>query len=128
MPITIYWDNPQKTIIRLDFQGSYNWNDFVEATKAATRLMLEVAHPVSILANMRPGNMPKNGNAIAIGRSAIQRMPANFDLLILVTNPLVEVLGNAFRHLDREFREKMILVKSVEEAYEVLAQSPANSG
>lgn len=125
MPISINWDNPQKTIIRNEFEGSWTWNEFVEAMDQVGKLMQTVSHPVDILGNMRPGNMPKTGNAIAVGRSAMLHWPANFQRLVLVTNPLLEVLGNTFKKMDSVLGPKMILVRSLEAAYEVLSRPSA---
>jgi hypothetical protein len=50
MPITVNWDNDAKTVIRYDFEGHWNWDEFRAAANEAFVFTRSVQHRVDRLA------------------------------------------------------------------------------
>jgi hypothetical protein len=46
MPITVSWDDDQKTITRVAFDGNFTFDDIMDAWQAELELVRSVQHPV----------------------------------------------------------------------------------
>jgi hypothetical protein len=120
----VTWDNSDQTVIRIDFEGAWTWDDFVGAMAEARQLMLGVSHQVDLIVNMKPGTMPRNGNAFAYGVDVMRKWPASLRTILVVTNPYVQAFGTPFIQLNRSLAAKMHLVTSLEDAYRFLEKQP----
>lgn len=89
MPITVEWDNPEKTIIRQTYTGSWTWDDLEKASDQVNALQDTVDHRVHLLADLRNGktlpenpikqaanvhrNHPNNGKVVIVGGNLVVR-------------------------------------------------------
>jgi len=64
MPIITDWIDDSKTVIRLYYEKTWNWQDAIDAHSEANRLMDKVKHPVAVIIDMSDTNhMPHNRSA-----------------------------------------------------------------
>jgi hypothetical protein len=121
MPITTRWDNDEKTLIRNDFESLWSWDEFTLAMDTCTEWIAAVNYKVNIISNIKPGVIPR-GNALSNGQRALRKLPENFGVLIVVTNPLAALLGKILRRIAPDLASKVIMVTDIEKAYETLEQ------
>ena len=106
MSIVISWDNPEKTIIRWDFDGVWDWDEYGAVKVGFDAMLREVDHTVGVIADMRHSpTLPKN--AFTRFKYFTRTTPPNRGLMVFVgTNMLVrvavETLGRAFKELSQD--------------------------
>jgi hypothetical protein len=107
MPIHVVWDNPEKTIVRLDYEEPVsNWKVYDDAVDESYALARSVNHPVYVIHNAGRVNMPK-GSAFPHIQRGVRLTPPNVvyavpivenmlarTILLIILKPL---LGNKIR-------------------------------
>jgi hypothetical protein len=93
MTITQGWDNPEKTIYRIDINDVWTWNDFNAAIDESNRVMAAQA-PNKVDLIMCVNTPLPSGNAISHLRRSGGSQPANTHRTVIVneTGLLFEML------------------------------------
>jgi hypothetical protein len=120
MPIKVYWDNEEQTIIRNDFEGHWTWEEYLSMMTDMGSMMRTVDHRVDAVGNMKPGIMPASGSAMALARASMRKLPSNCGLIVIVTNPFINALLNTFKKFDKELGATLRGVSRVEDAYTLI--------
>ena len=82
--IKVEWDNPEKTIVRLDyFDPVESWEEYQNAVKESYAMVRTQSHKVHLIHNPGKAQMP-GGNAMAEIRRAIDLTPLNTGLVLMV--------------------------------------------
>ncbi|MBN2470588.1 MAG: hypothetical protein JXN59_07685 [Anaerolineae bacterium] len=127
MPIMTVWDNPEKTIIRKDFQDPWAWEDYEAALAQSHALMAEFPErKIAIILNlaesrhMPPNPLPRLREILRDG------MPENWDGTIVVSSNLffqsiVGILGQGLKTVHRHVET----ANSLKEARQTLAARQA---
>lgn len=121
MPITVRWDNDSQTVVYYEFNGKWTWEEYHNAIHSAYELVEKLPYVVNMILDFRHANvMPSNALSI-FGRS-MKTPPRDFDLAVLVTKSgFIEAIYNVFRRVNGKMAEKLVMVKTVEEARALLA-------
>lgn len=85
MPIVLNWEDDARTILRHTYRGKWTVAEFYEAVDGSRSLLLDVAHPVDLIIDMREGPNPPKGITPAY-QYADRKVPANQRLIVMV-NP-----------------------------------------
>ena|SRR5689334_16474988 len=86
MPIHVMWDNPEKTIVRLDYEEPVsNWKVYDDAVDEAFTLARSVNDMVYVIHNAGKVNMPK-GSAFPHIQRGVRLTPPN----VVYSVPIVE--------------------------------------
>jgi hypothetical protein len=120
MPITQGWDNPEKTIYRIDINDQWTWTDFDAAIDESNRMMAAQA-PAKVDLIMCVNTSVPPGNAIAHLRRSGGTQPPNTHRTVIVNEAglLFELL---IRSVDKTKRwEGPAMVKTVAEARTLLS-------
>jgi hypothetical protein len=118
LEILVFWDNPEKTILRQVYGTTFNWDEFQAAVAQLNRLAREVDHPISIIAEVSSlKRIPPD--AIVYGSRGVRDLPANMTVCVFVTPSrltlaLVQAILAATRY------EKLRIVSSLDEAYRLI--------
>lgn len=122
MPISIYWEDDTKRIIRWDFDGSWTWEDVYKASRDAVTLREKIAYPVVVFVDQRrAANIVPSGavhhlsNLIHMGRES-RRL-----LVILSPFEFYHQLARILIGVYREIGRKIVMVRTMEEADIALA-------
>ena len=84
MPIRVYWDDPEKTIVRYDFEGNWTWDELYKVYYQAIAMETSVPYRVDIILDMRlSGRIP--GNVLLHIKNFSEKQPPNVGLSIFVT-------------------------------------------
>jgi len=125
--IQVVWDNDEKTIVRWEFKGAWTWDEWYEATRYVLEMRATVMdHPCvpAIFDLKHSGNVPMG--ALPHARTAMEMMDPRDYVIITNSSGFVRSLTEIFRHLNREFAEKVFVARTVEEARSIIAQRRAN--
>lgn len=127
MAIRASWANAEKTIIRQDYDGAWTWEEFFESSRQSSEMMATVSHRVDIVADMKPGTMPKSGTSITYARNVLRATPANWGILVIVGNAFVNAMVRVYGYVNNDMRAKIHVTESVEEAFELIEQERAKT-
>jgi hypothetical protein len=124
MKLQVEWDNAEKSVIRITYAEKWTWSDFYEANLAAVALMETVQHPVHLLADFRQSTSLPIGGAITHARNAINVLPDNWGILVIVTtNFMIQRLVSIFRSaFNGKMGAKTYTVTSLDNGYRLIAQ------
>jgi hypothetical protein len=122
MPISVTWDNEDKTILRMTVVERWTWDEYFASAQQARNEISTVDHPVDIIGDMlRSGPVPL-GMPIRRFRFALDMMPANFRKAAIVGgSPFTKSLMIAFMQIYKKASEKMVLTQTIDEAYAALS-------
>lgn len=121
MTITVGWDNAEKTTLRYNLEGRWDWNSFYAALKQADALMDTVMHEVDIIVDISQSQHIPEGMISHIG-SLGRKVHRNAGLTTLVgTNRFVVTLFDLFRKIRPQMSDNVRIVPSLEEARSILA-------
>ena len=123
MPISVIWDDAQKTTIRLDYAAPVlSWAEYDSAVDTSYQLARSVPYEVCIIHNPGSVDMPK-GSAFPHLRRAMRYQPENVRLMIsVVTNPFVRALMPIV--LRQMGNPNLIFARSLDEARATVQNDP----
>lgn len=118
MPIKIFWDDPELTIIRSEAQEAWTWEEFHEGLQKIIVMMKSVDHRVDIIHNHAPGTRRPQGSGMPHFQRALRIMPNNVGLTIFVnTNAFGRAVVSIFTRLyGKQKNAKFVMVGTLEEA------------
>lgn len=118
MPIKIFWDDAEKTIIRSEAVDAWTWEEFHEGLQKIIVMMKSVNHRVDIIHNHPPGTRRPPGSGMPHFQRALRLVPANIGLTIFVnTNAFGRAIISIFTRLyGKQKSAKFVMVGSLEEA------------
>lgn len=122
MSVQVFWDNPEKTVVRYDFEGRWTWDEFYPAYKQAIEMELSVAHRVDVIVNLEqarlfPDNMLSHLKVIS------DKQPPNIGVSVLVTrNGFVHSMYNVGVKFYGKIRHYFRTADTLQEAYEIIAE------
>jgi hypothetical protein len=125
MPISVKWDNDKKTVVHYEFNGKWTWEEYHSAIQQAYEMVKELPYIVNMILDFRFANVLPS-NALSIFGRSMKTPPKEFDLALIVSKSgFIEAIYNVFRRLNGKMAEKLVLVRTIEEARSVLADYDA---
>ena len=125
MPLHVYWDNDEKTIIRCDSAGKWTWDEYHAALDEICVLARSVAHRVDLISIGTPDSAMPKGSPQPHFERAAKILPDNLGLNITVTGcRLAAVMVNIWKKLPggKKLSDAVELVATEEEAYRMVAK------
>lgn len=121
MPINVYWDTVDKTVLYVKLALPWDWNDFHKAVEEAMIMLNGAIDTRVFLVDVRDaGDLPPAGFLIH-SRRALQELPplamifiANTDVMRTIFSPITHVLPT---------RRQFFFVHSPEEARAIAAST-----
>ncbi|HSS95563.1 MAG TPA: hypothetical protein VLK33_00955 [Terriglobales bacterium] len=120
MSINVQWDNEEHTLVRWDFIGMWDWNDFLAAQKTSNDLISSVPHTVDIIGDVsRSPHVPPG--AMARFRTYRRNDPENAGRVVLVgANIYIKTIVDIFRGMFPKTGGNFTFANSLEEARSTL--------
>ena len=116
MSVTVDWDNEDKTAIRYDFEGRWDWNDFRAATTKGFALTRSVTQRVDTISNFYPGAKLPSDALFQFNR-AMKGAPANRGVTVIVGGTaFIKNLVGIFTRVHKPLGQRLLLASSLEEA------------
>lgn len=122
MPITAHWFDAEHTIIKVDYEGRWTWDEFFAAADDGRALAKSVSHRVDYILDMRNGVIPRSGSTLTNSRTVMAKRAPNSGIFVTLTTPFVKVMLNVFKNFDREHGSIMYAATSIEEAEALIAK------
>ncbi len=120
MSINVQWDNEEHTLVRWDFIGTWDWNDFLAAQKASNELISSVPHRVDIIGDVSGSHQIPPG-AIARFRTYRRDDPPNAGRVVLVgASAYIRTMVEIFRGIFPNTGGNFTFADSLEEARSAL--------
>jgi hypothetical protein len=120
MSITVQWDNEQHTLLRWDFIGVWDWDDFLAAQKEANELINSVSHTVNVIGDVSKSYHLPPG---AIGRFRTYRRddPENTGRVVVVGASIyIKTMVDIFRGMFPNTGGNFTFANSLDEARSIL--------
>lgn len=122
MVVRVQWDDPDETVLRMEFSDSWTWGDFLAAVDIEWDWMEQVDHRVDVIVDMQAlDGLPRD--ALAQIHYIAPHLHSNRGLLVLagaaaVTQGYADILGQRRPHIG----EDIILAPSLDSARAVLSR------
>jgi hypothetical protein len=130
MPVTIEWDNAEKTLVRMEMIGDWTWDEARAGAERGYAMLDSVDYEVGVIIDYSQGaGLP--AHALSNARSMIQRRHPRTGLTVFVgANAVFMALWNVFSKVYVLFARKQnsVFANSVEEARAILLKSYGPKG
>ena len=126
MPIVSRWESNEKTIIYIQFVDEWSWSEFTPVRETIAEMLESVPHMVDYIADFREVDHIPSG-ALAVGRSIHKSCKHNEGVAVIVGDaPLLRTLFQSFMIAHPASKSHLILVSTLDEAYQTLAHIQQN--
>ncbi len=129
MPMRVSWYDAEQTILLCQGEGVWTWDDFHDGNARVVELAKSVDHRVDLIYYRPPGTRPPAGANLKHFRTALDSMPSNVQLHVLVgdDNVLMQTTLNFFftlygRFLERDMASRFIMTGSLEKAQTLIME------
>ncbi|MAU10264.1 MAG: hypothetical protein CL607_10610 [Anaerolineaceae bacterium] len=97
MGIALSWDNAQQTIILLDYERPWNWDEFDRTANDLINMLSQVDHKVHIIFDVSHAGMPPGG-ALTRFKRVLELNHPNTGRLVFVSSPSIMTFINIVRN------------------------------
>ena len=124
MTVRAEWDNTQKTIMRLTFEGAWTWDEYFTSAAFVNQQIIAENHVVDVIVDLTANNIMPSG-ALTQGKKAMIAKPANNGITILVgVNPVLQgfykMFSGLYQGIIRSKKVNMVMAATMEAAYKIL--------
>lgn len=120
MPIRVYWEDTDQTIVRYDFEGRWTWDELYTAYYQAIAMENSVIQRVDIILDMRSSAFIP-ANALLHMKNFSEKQPPNVGLSIFVTtNAFVTSLYSTAIRFYAKIAFYFRLVKTLDQAHTMI--------
>ncbi|MBK8138202.1 MAG: hypothetical protein IPK52_20710 [Chloroflexi bacterium] len=122
--LTITWDDPAESIVLLDVHADYTWDEFNAAVAQVSALAAAKPYRCDILVNLGKYSAESSGiPAIQKALGALDHLPQNVGLIVIVVGGLAGLIFNAAKRLDSRVATRARTAQSVEKARELIGHA-----
>lgn len=122
MPTSVYWDSPEKTIVKHIYDGLVGGDDFHQVVEASAQLLNSVEHPVDIIVDMTSARL-KSNSFLSLVSAVERKVPANQRQLVIVKVPgFIKAMIAVARHVAPKATANLHFVDQLEDAYALIAR------
>lgn len=121
MPLHVFWDNDEKTIIRCESEGKWTWVEYHHALEQMVEMVNSVSHQVNLINGERPGAVMPPGSPLPHFRHTAKILPANVGLnVVIVKSALARIMASAYAKMPGNSMDRVKLANGLEEAYDLI--------
>ncbi len=73
MPVANNWYDDAQTIVKVDYEGQWTWDEFFAAADKGRALANSVSHRVDYILDMQKGTVPSGGSTLTNSRTVMAR-------------------------------------------------------
>ena len=119
MPIDVFWDDGEKTIIRARFVGDWTWTEYHAANAQMMQMATEIDHLFDVISDLTESNGLPAGNLLAeIGRGHNITAPNQRSTVTVQIPKIVKTLRPIIVQITRN--DNRFQADSLEEAYAII--------
>ncbi|MBL8155000.1 MAG: hypothetical protein JNM70_12525 [Anaerolineae bacterium] len=127
MGIDLYWDDEAQTVLLLEINGPWRWEELRRTLATVHKLTAQADPEVGALIDVRKGLFLSAGTLFSADGLANARSLLTLGtdepgpVVVVGTNPLVRSVYEAFAKLDGAMRSRVRFADTLDEAREVMA-------
>jgi hypothetical protein len=121
MAVRVVWDNPEKTLLRIEVIGDYEWSELIEGRDNALEAAPHV-HPIGVLLDFRRANPPPANTLTALRRLFGNVVGTGRIKVMIGASPILESMVRSVGWTHPHFSEECFFARSTQEAYTILNQ------
>lgn len=121
MGIKVAWHNDEKTILHLQYEDKWTWDEFVDANEVARRMILSVLHTVDVIVELGPKLLPEG--AFSRGKQQADLAPENQGITVVITqNSAVRIILSVLQTITKIGRKgpAYAAVPTLEDAFALI--------
>ncbi len=121
MPISTNWYDDDHKVISQVFTGTWTWEDLGRESAVMWQMADSVDYDVILFSDMTETSFMPRGNVLSQGRSIMQKLPDNVNLVIIVIQSrMIEVFTNMALDMVKGLRNRIKFVKTIDEGKKAL--------
>lgn len=120
MPVIADWIDTDETIVLIDYQGAWLWDEAMAANLRVAEMIAARPYRCDIVGNFRSGAMQSIRPALDYARKILAVMPNNLDMIVVVTNPVISMLASVHKSLDPKWGAKIHTAITFEQARDMI--------
>lgn len=122
MPIQLFWDNAEKTILMEKYEGRWTVEDYYRLVDKFSIKCAEVPHTAHLIADLGDSSMPP-GQMLAGIQYAIKNYPPNTGIMVYVgVNRVMTMFIELGRQFSPRFSQFVYTADTVEAARRLIAE------
>lgn len=121
MPVVVKWENDNKTILHVGFDGKWTWAEFHQALSRICNMIAGESHEVDIVGDIRYAEPQIDGSPATEYSRALDMLPPNTGRIAVVGRGFFAAMifsVVAGRHL--KFGRRTTWVRSIDDAHAAL--------
>lgn len=127
MPVRVYWDNPEKTIIVREMSGEWTWEDYGRAIGQVNEYLNQVHYTVDIIVDCRESNSLPSG-ALGNLSSSNKTYPQNIGQQVIVaTSYFIQLFAQMLQQYMPDKKHLFAFVNNMEDAYKLIEENKSPS-
>ncbi len=117
MPVTMTWDNAEKTIIRVIIEGQWDVNDLHRLISQAPTMMAEVSHIVDGIFDFSRSTSTPTSALMTLSRMEAAYNDRQRLFIVVGANSYIQTLCNIAAKLAPKTFSKLMFVETMNDAY-----------
>lgn len=122
MPVTMTWDNAEKTIIRVTIEGQWDVNDLHRLINQAPSMMNEVTHSVDGIFDFSRSTSTPTSALMTLSRMEATYNDRQRLFIVVGANSYIRTLCNIAAKLAPKTFSKLMFVETIHEAYSAIGK------
>lgn len=129
MPMYVFWDDADHSIIRTESEGRWTWDEYHVALDQILKMIQTVDHRVDLINLPRPDALPPTGNPQPHYERALRMLPPNVGVNIIISQSLMgRMLVSLWSKMPgNKLGSAIKLVENLEAAHAFIAQDRAKT-
>jgi len=126
MPVSVRWEDDEKTIARWEFAGSWTWDDYYATLEQSNQMLESVNHKVNLLIITIDTAIVPSG--LTAQFKQISRFHSNVGIaVIVVTSAFIETMLKILIRYQPQIGKYIFLTRSQDKAREILNKQAQGS-
>lgn len=126
MPVTVNWDNDDKTIVRYQLSGAWTPEELFPALDQGAALMNSIDYPVDVILDFAGSTAFPLDKLFAMGRYAEGKTSANQRRVVMVRSlPVLRGLLDTMRRFLPRATRGVYFADTLDDAYALIAREAA---
>jgi hypothetical protein len=126
--IELYWDNDEQTILLCEFHAGWTWDEMYKTLDTIKKITDRADYEIAAIIDIADGVSLPGGSLFSKAtfdhaKKMMQMGEGGTGPMVIVgANPLIRMVYDTFKSIDRKIASNVRLAKNLDEARAILAQ------
>lgn len=123
MPLHVYWDDREQSILRCDSEGKWTWDEYHNSLNQVCDMARDIGHRVDLINVELPGASMPAGSPLPHFNRASKVLPDNVGLnIVVVRSAVVRAMASMMGKMPGNQMHTIKMVATIDEAMSAIAQ------